>query len=173
VFLRVLVSTHALLCIVADDAEIKTAEGLLVRESRVALHPILQPLPQVAGHALLPYAPILYKEALVEFTYFTILSGQGRQQGIAAGERLRLPSEDMIAAAAEVSALEELLRLLSCPISEVREGVLFGIQKTIATSKILVQRELLLSRLMVLAMRETEPELLTVALETICKYVFY
>ena len=159
------------------------AEALCLGECRVSLRPVLghnSVTDSSGGGDLglqLPYAPVLYREALLDLTFFSIVHSS----------RVT-PCESKLTQNDPFSTypVHLLLLLLSHPISEVREGVLLGCQRALAmvisgatslssTHKdalcsYLVLETSLLERLIDLLGLETQPPLRHIALQVMCRY---
>ena len=103
---------------------LEIAKCLLLGQCRVALRPLLlsTSTSQIEEESL-PYAPVLYREALLDITYISI------QQECASNNRTNSPQiavEEGRGGPFSPYPVAFLLPLLSNPISEVREGVLLG-----------------------------------------------
>ena len=93
----------------------KIAQASLWGECRVALSPLLDG--RFKEYSL-PYAPVLYREAIQDMTYYCLLHDCTR-------DRNSLHSEKHFG----TYPVHLLLSYLSHPMSEVREGVLLGCQR--------------------------------------------
>ena len=101
----------------------KIAQALLLGECRVALHPVLEG--RFKEHSL-PYAPVLYREAIQDMTYYSLLHDCTR-------DRNSLHSEELYLDPFGTHPVHLLLSYLSHPMSEVREGVLLGCQRALSS----------------------------------------
>ena len=100
----------------------KIAQALLLGECRVALGPVLEG--RFKEHSL-PYAPVLYREAIQDMTYYSLLHDCLR-------DRNSLHSEELHLDPFGTYPVHLLLSYLSHPMSEVREGVLLGCQRALS-----------------------------------------
>ena len=100
----------------------KIAQALLLGECRVALSPVLEG--RFKEHSL-PYAPALYREAIQDMTYYSLLHDCLR-------DRNSLHSEELYLDPFGTYPVHLLLSYLSHPMSEVREGVLLGCQRALS-----------------------------------------
>jgi hypothetical protein len=100
----------------------KTAQALLQGECRVALGPVLGG--RLKEHSL-PYAPVLYREAIQDMTFYSLL-----RDCTVVRDSLHLEAQynDPFG----TYPVHLLLSHLSHPMSEVREGVLLGCQKALS-----------------------------------------
>ena len=157
----------------------KTAEALLLGECRVALGPVLGG--RFEEHSL-PYAPVLYREAIQEMTFFSLLHDCSIDGG-------SLHSEAHYSDPFGTYPVHLLLSHLSHPMSEVREGVLLGCQKAltiISTSAsssssssssvvedpictLIVHGTSLLEMLLSRIAEETEPPVRLLTLQLMCR----
>lgn len=100
----------------------KTAQALLLGECRVALGPVLGG--RLKEHSL-PYAPVLYREAIQDMTFHSLLHDCSM-------DRDSLHLEAQYNDPFGTYPVHILLSHLSHPMSEVREGVLLGCQKALS-----------------------------------------
>lgn len=100
----------------------KTAQALLLGECRVALGPVLGG--RLKEHSL-PYAPVLYREAIQDMTFYSLLHDCSMDWD-------SLHSEAQYNDPFGTYPVHLLLSHLSHPMSEVREGVLLGCQKALS-----------------------------------------
>lgn len=154
---------------------LQCARALLLGECRVAVGPI------ISGSLLieesLPYAPVLYREGMIDLTYYSL--SQSHKMDVS---RLESAFKDPFS----TYPAQELLELLSHPISEVREGILLGCQRALllvssdeskssssATQdpfgSYLLLRTELLERLISRLVLETEPPLRHLVLQLLCR----
>ena len=130
----------------------------------------------------LPYAPVLYREALLDITYISI------QQECACNNRTNSPQiaveEEGRGGPFSPYPVAFLLPLLSNPISEVREGVLLGCLKALSLissestdktsvndiKQYVLHSTCILEDLLSRAGREMEPPLRNLTLQLMCRY---
>jgi hypothetical protein len=156
---------------------VQCAQALLLGQCQVAVGPVIS-----GSHAMeepLPYAPVLYREGMIDLTYYSLL--QSYKMDVS---QLESAFKDPFS----TYPAPQLLGLLSHSISEVREGILLGCQRALlivasdekkssssATqdpfgSYLLLRTELLeqlISRLVL----ETEPPLRHLVLQVMCRYL--
>ena len=168
-FLRILRSICTLLSTYEDTATVRAkdiAESLVLGECRVALHPVLTA--SYGDSDTLPYAPVLYREAIQDLMFLSLQESQNPI--VTVGEGTCGPFSTYPVAL--------LLPLLFHPISEVREGLLLGCIKAVATisessssgfSQYLLHGIELLECLLMRAARETEPPIRVLTLQLMCR----
>ena len=100
----------------------KIAQALLLGECRVTLSPVLEGRFEEYS---LPYAPVLYREAIQDMTYYSLLHDCTRDSNSLHSEELHLDPFGTY-------PVRLLLSHLSHPMSEVREGVLLGCQRALS-----------------------------------------
>jgi hypothetical protein len=154
---------------------VQCAQALLLGECQVALGPVIS-----GSHAMeqtLPYAPFLYREGMIDLTYYSL--SQSYKMDVS---QLKSAFKDPFS----TYPAQQLLGLLSHSISEVREGILLGCQKALLVvssdenkssssatqdplGSYLLRRTELLERLVSRLVLETEPPLRHLVLQLLCR----
>ena len=180
VFLRIARTICSLLSTYEDSTSsgkaLEIAQCLLLGQCRVTLRPLLlSPGYSTIEEECLPYAPVLYREALLDLTFFSLQracenafsSSQTSDEGDCGGPFSTYP-------------VALLLPLLSHPVSEVREGVLLGCIKALSLGasdlsspdsmkQYLLHSTCLLEDLLSRAAGEMEPPLRNLTLQLMCR----
>ena len=162
---------------------LEIAKCLLLGQCRVALRPLLlsTSTSQIEEESL-PYAPVLYREALLDITYISI-----QQECASNNKKINSPQvavEEGRGGPFSPYPVSFLLPLLSNPISEVREGVLLGCLKALTLisadtsdktsvndiKQYVLHSTCILEDLLSRAGREMEPPLRNLTLQLMCRY---
>lgn len=188
VFLRIIRTVYSLLDSFDDFTSslraLDIAQCLLLGECRVVLRPLLLPKSvkeDEEENDVLPYAPVSYREALLDLTFFSLQEACNKHPTAAPVEM----QEDERNGPFSTCPLPLLLPLLFHPVSEVREGILLGCLKAVSlisstsmvpslldrTIQYLLHSMGLLESLLQRAARELEPPIRSLTLHLICRSV--
>ena len=217
VFLRILRTVVSLLTNGGTGAgggvEGGIAKALLLGECRVTLHPVLLSLQREAangaeegvskgvlplkGGALPPYAPTVYREALSDLMYYSLLAAATTRESPShtlLPTTTNQPPSDPSSSSDHPSSTTapfgpypinaSLWSLLQHPMSEIREGMLLGCLRALSSetsgncgvddveytlvARLLSEREELLSMLLTRLNVETEPPIRILTLHLLC-----